>query len=46
MEDVLEKANVPQEDREVFLKFQEFVGSIEMIKLAKTLNIMINLRQH
>ncbi len=39
VEDVLEKANVPQEDREVFLKFQEFVGSIEMIKLAKTLNI-------
>ncbi len=39
VEDVLEKANVPQEDREVFLKFQEFAGSIEMIKLAKTLNI-------
>ncbi len=39
VEDVLAKANVPQEDREVFLKFQEFVGSIEMIKLAKTLNI-------
>lgn len=39
VEDVLEKVNVPQEDREVFLKFQEFVGSIEMIKLAKTLNI-------
>lgn len=39
VEDVLAKANVPQEDREVFLKFQEFAGSIEMIKLAKTLNI-------
>lgn len=39
VEDVLEKANVPREDREVFLKFQEFAGSIEMIKLAKTLNI-------
>lgn len=39
VEDVLEKANVPQEDREVFLKFQEFVGSIEMIQAAKTLNI-------
>lgn len=39
VEDVLEKANVPQEDREVFLKFQEFAGSIKMIKLAKTLNI-------
>lgn len=39
VEDVLEKANVPQEDREVFLKFQEFVGSVEMIKAAKTLNI-------
>lgn len=39
VEDVLEKANVPQEDREVFIKFQEFAGSIEMIKLAKTLNI-------
>lgn len=39
VEDVLEKANVPQEDREVFLKFQEFVGSVEMIQAAKTLNI-------
>ncbi|MCI5602111.1 MAG: ATP phosphoribosyltransferase regulatory subunit [Lachnospiraceae bacterium] len=39
VEDVLEKANVPQEDREVFLKFQEFAGSVEMIQAAKTLNI-------
>lgn len=39
VEDVLEKKDVPKEDREILLKFQEFAGSSDMIKFAKNLNI-------